>query len=80
MASHAACIVHLQRNIQTQFKSPNLAYLVSEAGRAYRSADFNRIWGEIKSLDGRCAQYLSEIGFQHWTRSHFIGGEVQCHE
>ncbi|KAG7533136.1 Zinc finger SWIM-type [Arabidopsis thaliana x Arabidopsis arenosa] len=73
MSSHAACIVHLKRNIEVYFKSEELSALVSCAARAYRLSDFNRIFAEIRAKHGPCADYLAGIGFEHWTRSHFVG-------
>ncbi|XP_024011371.1 uncharacterized protein LOC112086631 [Eutrema salsugineum] len=73
MSSHGACIVHLQRNVVTQFKSEHLSHLTSVAGRAYRFSDFVKAFHEIKSIDVRCAEYLERVGFEHWTRSYFIG-------
>ncbi|KAG7544029.1 Zinc finger SWIM-type [Arabidopsis thaliana x Arabidopsis arenosa] len=73
MASHAACVVHLKRNIIAIFKSDALGSLVSSAARAYRLSDFNKIFAEIRAMNGPCADYLTGIGFEHWTRSHFVG-------
>ncbi|KAG7564152.1 Zinc finger PMZ-type [Arabidopsis suecica] len=73
MSSHAACIVHLKRNIEVYFKSEELSALVSCAARAYRLSDFNRIFAETRAKHGPCADYLTGIGFEHWTRSHFAG-------
>ncbi|KAG7593761.1 Zinc finger SWIM-type [Arabidopsis thaliana x Arabidopsis arenosa] len=50
-----------------------LSALVSCAARAYRLSDFNRLFAEIRAKDGACADYLAGIGFEHWTRSHFVG-------
>ncbi|EOA12319.1 hypothetical protein CARUB_v10007958mg, partial [Capsella rubella] len=73
MASHAACVVHLKRNILAIFKSEALSCLVSSAARAYRLSDFNKLFGEIRKMSSPCADYLTGIGFEHWTRSHFVG-------
>ncbi|KAG7559341.1 Zinc finger SWIM-type [Arabidopsis thaliana x Arabidopsis arenosa] len=73
MASHAACVVHLKRNIIAIFKNEALGSLVSSAARAYRLSDFNKIFAEIRAMNGPCADYLTGIGFEHWTRSHFVG-------
>ncbi|CAE6074681.1 unnamed protein product [Arabidopsis arenosa] len=73
MASHAACVVHLKRNIIAIFKNEALGSLVSSAARAYRLCDFNKIFAEIRAMNGPCADYLTGVGFEHWTRSHFVG-------
>ncbi|KAG7636019.1 MULE transposase domain [Arabidopsis thaliana x Arabidopsis arenosa] len=73
MSSHAACVVHLKRNIVSIFKSEGLSFLVASAARAYRPSDFNRIFVEVRAMHPACADYLEGIGFEHWTRSHFVG-------
>ncbi|XP_023634169.1 uncharacterized protein LOC111829385 [Capsella rubella] len=62
-----------KRNILAIFKSEALSYLVSSATRAYRLRDFNTLFGEIRAMSGPCADYLTGIRFEHWTRSHFVG-------
>ncbi|XP_024010144.1 uncharacterized protein LOC112085222 [Eutrema salsugineum] len=73
MSSHAACIVHLQRNVVTNFKPDMPSHLTSQAGRAYRLSEFARVFEEIRTIDSSCAEYLERIGFEHWTHSHFVG-------
>ncbi|XP_013614157.1 PREDICTED: uncharacterized protein LOC106320349 [Brassica oleracea var. oleracea] len=72
-ARHCACILHLKRNIRTYYKDKNLRFLVAKAGKAYRLADFYKIFNEIKRVNASCADYLIGIGFEHWARSHFPG-------
>ncbi|XP_022559956.2 uncharacterized protein LOC111206832 [Brassica napus] len=72
-AKHCACILHLKRNIRTYYKDKNLGFLVAKAGRAYRLADFYKIFNEIKHVNASCADYLIGIGFDHWARSHLPG-------
>ncbi|EOA12303.1 hypothetical protein CARUB_v10007953mg [Capsella rubella] len=48
MASHAACVVHLKRNILAIFKSEHLSCLVSSAARAYRLAYFNKLFSKAR--------------------------------
>ncbi|XP_013589554.1 PREDICTED: uncharacterized protein LOC106297987 [Brassica oleracea var. oleracea] len=72
-AKHCACILHLKRNIRTYYRDKNLGFLVAKAGRAYRLADFYKIFNEIKRVNASCADYLIGIGFEHWVRSHFPG-------
>lgn len=66
-------IIHLKRNIKTLFKERQLGYLVSKAARAFRMGEFYTTLTEIRSINQRCADYLVDIGLQHWTRSHFLG-------
>lgn len=73
MAKHCACLLHLQRNIQTIFKKKHLLYLIARAARAYRLEDFYLHFNEIKVIDIACADYLIRIWLEHWARSHFHG-------
>lgn len=72
-AQHCACILHLKRNIRTYFKNKHLSYLVGKAARAYRLQEFYYVFNEIKTMNAACAEYLIDIGFQHWARVHFNG-------
>ncbi|RID77823.1 hypothetical protein BRARA_A00703 [Brassica rapa] len=72
-AGHCACIVHLKRNIRTNFRQRQLGYLVSKAARAFRMGMFYETFAEISSINQACADYLIDIGLEHWTRSHFPG-------
>ncbi|KAF3512190.1 hypothetical protein F2Q69_00001824 [Brassica cretica] len=73
MAQHCACLLHLQRNVQTIFKRKHLIYLIARASRAFRLEDFYVHFNEIKVIDIACADYLIRIGLEHWARSHFSG-------
>ncbi|XP_010468754.1 PREDICTED: uncharacterized protein LOC104748871 [Camelina sativa] len=73
LAHHAACSVHLFRNVNHKFKSGGLANLVSKAGRAYTVGDFRYWWRQIEETKPECAEYLLKIGLPHWTLSHFPG-------
>ncbi|KAG7594112.1 Zinc finger SWIM-type [Arabidopsis thaliana x Arabidopsis arenosa] len=72
-AAHAACVVHLQRNISSIFKAKTLSFLVSRAAQAYRITDFHLVFGEICRVSPECGAYLNSIGFGHWARSYFVG-------
>ena len=73
MAKHCACLLHLQRNVQTIFKKKHLGYLLGRAARAYKVEDFYLHFNELKVADGACADYLIRVGLEHWARSHFDG-------
>lgn len=47
--------------------------MVTKAARAFTRPDFYQTFNEIATLNPACADYLTEIGFEHWTRSHFTG-------
>lgn len=66
-------MVHLKRNICSNFRARHLEYLVAKAARAFRVQDFYVIFNDIKSLDPACAEYLLDIGLEHWARAHFPG-------
>ncbi|CAA7025523.1 unnamed protein product [Microthlaspi erraticum] len=72
-ASHGVCVVHLHRHVCSVFNSRHLADLVVKAARAFRVDDFHAAFAEIGRIEPECASYLEEIGFNHWTRSHFMG-------
>lgn len=72
-ARHCACLMHLQRNVQTIVKKKHLLYLISRAARAYRIEDFCIHFNKIMVVDIACADYLIRIGLEHWARSHFPG-------
>ncbi|XP_010481010.1 PREDICTED: uncharacterized protein LOC104759829 [Camelina sativa] len=71
LAHHATCTVHLFRNVKHNFGCEGLVGRVSKAALAYTVGDFRYWWREIKHRDQRCADYQTEIGFPHWTLSHF---------
>ncbi|CAN7062787.1 unnamed protein product [Brassica oleracea var. botrytis] len=48
-------------------------YLVAKAARAFRLQEFYSIFNEIKTMDPKCAEYLLDVGVEHWARSHFSG-------
>ncbi|CAD5313788.1 unnamed protein product [Arabidopsis thaliana] len=72
-ANHAACTVHLWRNIRHLYKPKSLCRLMSEAAQAFHVTDFNRIFLKIQKLNPRCAAYLVDLGFSEWTRVHSKG-------
>lgn len=72
-AKHAACTVHLFRNVKHNFKSEGLAKLVSNAARSYTVGDFRYWFEEIQKRNGKCADYLLQIGLTHWTLAYFPG-------
>ncbi|XP_018461911.2 uncharacterized protein LOC108832956 [Raphanus sativus] len=47
--AHCIYIVHLKRNIRTNFKVSHLTYLVAKAARSYRVEDFNKTFNGIRT-------------------------------
>ncbi|CAN7105826.1 unnamed protein product [Brassica rapa subsp. narinosa] len=70
---HCACILHLKRNIQTYFKNKHLSYLVGKAAMAFQLSEFYTTFNEIKNINPTCAEYLLDIGLEHWARAHCSG-------
>ncbi|XP_033139774.1 uncharacterized protein LOC117133063 [Brassica rapa] len=70
---HCICVVHLKRNIRSNFRARHLEYLVAKAARTFRLQEFYTTFNEIKTMDPACAEYLLDIGLEHWARSHFPG-------
>lgn len=73
MAQHCACLMHMQRNVQTIFKKKHLLYLIARVARAFRIEDFYVHFNEIKLIDIAFTDYLIRIGLEHWARSQFTG-------
>lgn len=61
-AKHAACTVHLSRNIKARFKSQRLASLMGAAARAYTVEGFNKFFLAMQHVSPGCAAYLVDIG------------------
>lgn len=72
-AGHCICVVHLKRNIRSNFRARHLEYLVAKAARTFRMQDFYSIFNDIKSNDAGCEEYLLDIGLEHWARAHIPG-------
>lgn len=72
-AGHCICVVHLKRNIRSNFRARHLEYLVAKAARTFRMQDFYTTFNEIKTLDPACAEYLLDVGLENWARAHFPG-------
>ncbi|XP_022543960.1 uncharacterized protein LOC103873623 [Brassica rapa] len=47
-AGHCICVVHLKRNIRSNFRARHLEYLVAKAARTFRMQDFYSIFNDIK--------------------------------
>ncbi|XP_013694933.1 uncharacterized protein LOC106398994 [Brassica napus] len=72
-AKHCACVLHLIRNIKTHYKNKHLGYLIGKAARAFQLSEFYTAFNEIKNINPSCAEYLIDIGLEHWSRAHFSG-------
>ncbi|XP_020866372.1 uncharacterized protein LOC110224541 [Arabidopsis lyrata subsp. lyrata] len=72
-AHHGACAVHLERNISTHYGKYGVSGLFFSAAKAYRVRDFEKYFEQLRAKSAACANYLEEIGFEHWTRAHCKG-------
>lgn len=36
-------------------------------------SEFYSTFHEIQHINSSCAEYLTEVGFEHWARAHFSG-------
>ncbi|XP_023640325.1 uncharacterized protein LOC111831047 [Capsella rubella] len=70
LAHHGACVVHLHRNVKSNFQCERLAGMVSNAARAFTERDFNYWCKEVQSRKQQCVKYLEDIGLPHWTLYH----------
>ncbi|CAH2079412.1 unnamed protein product, partial [Thlaspi arvense] len=61
LAHHAACAVHLFRNVRASYQPKRLANIVKDAARACTMNEFNKKFIEIQGLNPRCASYLVDI-------------------
>ncbi|XP_056864240.1 uncharacterized protein LOC130511329 [Raphanus sativus] len=73
LAAHGICIHHLLNNVVTYFRGKGLAGLVSKASKAYRVADFKRIFGHVCNISLAIGTYLMEADVKKWARCQFIG-------
>ncbi|XP_056860035.1 uncharacterized protein LOC130508507 [Raphanus sativus] len=73
LAAHGICIHHLLNNVVTYFRGKGLAGLVSKASKAYRVADFKRIFGHVCNISPAIGTYLMEADVKKLARCQFIG-------
>ena len=72
-AHHGACAVHLERNLSTYYGKFGVSALFFSAAKAYRVRDFEKYFELLREKSAKCAKYLEDIGFEHWTRAHCRG-------
>ncbi|KAG7584960.1 Zinc finger PMZ-type [Arabidopsis thaliana x Arabidopsis arenosa] len=70
LAHHAACSVHLYRNVKHNFKCAGLAGMVSNAARSFTVGDLDFWLAEIAKRKPTCTEYLMDIGLPFWTLAH----------
>ncbi|XP_024964171.1 uncharacterized protein LOC112504462 [Cynara cardunculus var. scolymus] len=73
-AHHGLCCRHLSQNrCLTSTKDKRKQWMFWEACKAYRLSDFEATMDLMRHSLPRAAQYLEEVGYVRWARSHFPG-------
>ena len=72
-AHHGICIYHLLNNVVTYFSGKGVAGLVAKASKAYRAADFRKLFTAIYSISPEIGNYLIEADVRKWARCQFPG-------
>ncbi|XP_018460226.1 uncharacterized protein LOC108831162 [Raphanus sativus] len=70
---HGICIHNLLNNVVTYYKGKGVAGLVAKASKAYRVADFKKIFTAIYSISPAIGKYLVDADVQKWARCQFPG-------
>ncbi|XP_024965994.1 uncharacterized protein LOC112506207 [Cynara cardunculus var. scolymus] len=73
-AHHGLCCRHLSQNLRlNSIKEKRKRWIFWEACKAYRLSDFEATMDLMRHSLPRAAQYLEEVGYARWARSHFAG-------
>ncbi|XP_013688880.2 uncharacterized protein LOC106392617 [Brassica napus] len=72
-AHHGICIHHLLNNVVTYFSGKGVAGLVAKASKAYRAADFRKVFTAIFAISPEIGQYLIDADVRKWARCQFPG-------
>ncbi|XP_013617439.1 PREDICTED: uncharacterized protein LOC106323942 [Brassica oleracea var. oleracea] len=70
---HGICIHHLLNNVVTYYHGKGLVGLVAKASKAYRVADFQKIFTDIYSISPAIGKYLIEADVRKWAQCQFPG-------
>ncbi|XP_013632419.1 PREDICTED: uncharacterized protein LOC106337861 [Brassica oleracea var. oleracea] len=70
---HRICIHQLLNNVVTYFSGKCVAGLVAKASKAYRAADFCKLFTAIYSISPEIGNYLIEADMRKWARCQFPG-------
>ncbi|XP_024014536.1 uncharacterized protein LOC112088486 [Eutrema salsugineum] len=73
LAHHGCCIVHLERNVVSRFKSKGFVKMVGSAAFCYKLGAYKEVMSIIRIKSPACAKYLDSIGPAHWSRAYFSG-------
>ncbi|XP_038701913.1 uncharacterized protein LOC119998649 [Tripterygium wilfordii] len=73
-AIHGACMYHLGQNLKSKKFSDSVIPLFYKAPKSYNKVEFHHIMNQILRFDaGNVFKYLSEAGFEKWSRAYFPG-------
>ncbi|XP_070008591.1 uncharacterized protein [Nicotiana sylvestris] len=69
---HCACMFHLRNNIKTNIRKSQkqIKEVYFALARAYTLEEFNRHMAELEAIDSRVKTYLTDIGYDKWSRAH----------
>ncbi|XP_018443590.1 uncharacterized protein LOC108815508 [Raphanus sativus] len=70
---HGICIHHLLNNVVTNYSGKGMAGLVAKASKAYRAADFRKLFTAIFSISPEIGKYLIDADVRKWARCQFPG-------
>ncbi|XP_022857991.1 uncharacterized protein LOC111378930 [Olea europaea var. sylvestris] len=70
-ARHGYCMYHIQGNLKTRYRGSDIVALFRRVAEAYSFEEFTKFMGEIEHKLESAWEYLSNIGVEHWARSHF---------
>lgn len=73
LAKHGVCIHHLLNNVITYHQGRGLVGMVAKASKAYRVAEFERLFKQISNISPAIGVYLQDAGVEKWARCHFPG-------
>ncbi|XP_022861628.1 uncharacterized protein LOC111382004 [Olea europaea var. sylvestris] len=64
---------HIQENLKIKYRGKDIVTLFRKAVKAYSFQEFEKFIIEIESKSYDAWEYLTEMGIEHWARSHFLG-------
>ena len=76
---HGICIQHLLNNVVTYFKGKCVAGFVAKASKAYRVADFKKLFTAIFSICPAIVNYLIQADVRKWARCQLLGVGTEIH-
>nr|XP_016504658.1 PREDICTED: uncharacterized protein LOC107822626 [Nicotiana tabacum] len=75
---HCACMFHLRNNIKTNIRKnqKQIKEVYFALARAYTLEEFNRHMAELEAIDSRVKTYLTDIGYDKWSRAHSKANKI----